>query len=713
MCFNGLMKYFFCISVFFIFPLLAYCQSPSRSSTNNFKEITIQVDTTLFSFSKNSVAIKGEKYLSFYYTKEETIAEIKFYPNQGDDIRKIDISFSTDFDVIDSVFKIKDYFKCKVRFKNLTKIQFLSLNLVLHQQNSIEISSEIKLLPLTKTTIKFYPKDDELYIGEEKEFELITINVDNIKANNVFTTGKEINYRTQIINDQLRLYLLPNKLGESEVLIELQTVNPFLDENENLKYSLPPVKQKFKVRGNRLAFLKTDVKDITLDDTTQKAGIEIQLDFSRLLQLQKTYRVDNKETAGGALVAEVFTKSYLSNGKILCILRPYTFHKLSDGYLYIKNGDEALSISNFTITPKTTINSVTVLHEGGKRDSNIFPGEIAELRIEGLSLNKASFKFEALNVFNSDSLLKTESVQTFKVQAPINIIEREIDIYNRNEKTGKFITLTEYQQPHQFNFININYGLGPIPISSLPQTILYAHTIKDIEITFAADKIDIGGKFFGKQFVDIEITVSNAKGDLIEIKKFDNVLICPGEASPRYAFYKDKTCNNTPLSLNSILGRKTYDLDGWSKIEIVFSHDKDKHNGEGFTKKTEIYLQRYYKFDTEVSFPGGLLIKRADQAKFSPFGGISLAIVQQMSFYHPEKINRYRPYKVGIGVLANNAFNFSSDSQDRDVGVVLLGSLLPTRRDVKLTFPLFVGGGYFLGSGTFFFLVGPGIYINL
>ncbi len=707
------MKYFFCIGILLIFPLLSYCQSPSHNIANNFKEITIQVDTLSFSFSKNDITIKGEKYLSFFYLKEETIAEIKFYPNHGDDVRKIDISFSTDFDVIDSVFKTKDYFKCKVRFKNLTKTQFLSLNLVLHEHNSTELPCEIKLLPHTKTTANFYPKEDELYIGEEKEFELVTNNIDNIKENNALTIGKDINYRTHIVNGQLKIYLIPNKLGENEVSIELQTVNPFLDEKENLKYSLPPIKQKFKVRGNRLAFLKTDVKDITLDDTTQKTGVEVQLDYSRLLQLQKTYRIDNKETAGGALVAEIFTKSLLSNGKILCILRPYTFHKLSDGYLYVKNGDEALCISNFTITPKTTITFVSILHEGGKRDSNIFPGETAELRIEGLSLNKANFKFEALNVFASDSLIKTETVATFKVQAPVNITEREIDIYNRNEKTGKFIALTEYQQPHQFNFININYGLGPMPISSLPPSILYSHTIRDIEISFSMDKIDVGGKFFGKQFVDIEITVSNAKGDLIEIKKFDNVLICPGESSARYAFYKDKTCNNAPLSLNSILGRKTYDLDGWAKIEIVFSHDKDKHNGEGFTKKTEIYLQRYYKFDTEVSFPGGLLIKRADQAKFSPFGGISLAIVQQMSFYHPEKINRYRPYKVGVGVLANNAFNFSSDSQDRDVGVVLLGSLLPTRRDVKLTFPLFVGGGYFLGSGTFFFLVGPGIYINL
>ena len=707
------MKYFFCAIVLLIFPLSVFCQNLSHSPITYFHDITIQVDTLEFSFSKDHVAIKGEKYISFFYSREETVAEIKLFPTNAENVRKIDISYSTDYDIIDSVFKSNDYFKFKVRFKNLTKTQFLSLNLTLHEQNLKEIPYELKLLPVTKTIVNFYPKEEDLYIGEEKEFELVTNNLDNIKVNNTFTTNKDINYRTTIVNGQLKLHLLPNKLGDNEAVIELQTINPYLDDKKNLKYSLAPIHQKFKVRGNRLAFLKTDITDITLDDTTQKKGIEVQLDFSRLLQLQKTYRIDNKETAGGALVAEIFTKSYLSNGKILCIIRPYTFHKLSDGYLYIKNGDDALCISNFIITPKTTITSVTVLHEGGKRDGSIFPGETAEVRIEGLALNKAVFKFEALNQLISDSLIKTETVQTFKVQALTNITEKEIDIYNRNDKTGRFISLVEFQQPHQFNFININYGAGAVPLTSLPQTILFPHTIKDIDISFAYDKLDINGKLFGKQYVDIDITVSNAKGDLIEIKKFDNVLVCPGEDSPRFAFYKDKTCNNAPLSFNSLLGRKTYDLDGWSKIEIVFSHDRDRHNGEGFTKKIEIYLQRYYKFDTEVSFPGGLLIKRANQNNFSPFGGISLAIIQQMSFYHPEKINRYRPYKIGVGVLANNAFNFSSDNQDRDVGIVLLGSLLPTRRDVKLTFPLFVGGGYFLAGGTFFFLVGPGIYVNL
>ena len=44
---------------------------------------------------------------------------------------------------------------------------------------------------------------------------------------------------------------------------------------------------------------------------------------------------------------------------------------------------------------------------------------------------------------------------------------------------------------------------------------------------------------------------------------------------------------------------------------------------------------------------------------------------------------------------------------------VITGSVYPTRKDVKLSFPLYVGGGYFLGSKKGFILLGPGIRISL
>jgi len=680
------------------------------SAQNCFKDIVLLIDTLKFTQQKNSINFKGEKYLAFEYFVDNPSCEVRLYPYSMENIQKITLAPSGDFELIDSVFRSQDYFRFKVRFANLNQTQFTNFNFTIFQIPLKETTCEVRLLPYFNTQVSFNPKDDELYVGEERTFELISNNPENIRVNPIPTSGRDIDYRTELVGKQLRLHLLPNKLGEAELQLELSTYNPYI-EKDKIHYQLPVIKRKFRVKGSRLAFLNTDIREITLDEQTQKEGIEIQLEYNRYFSLNKTYRIENQEKAGGMLVAEIFVKSFLSNGKILCILRPYSFHRISDGYLYVKNGDEPISITNFNVTPKTIINNIIIFHEGNRRETAFYPGETVDVRIEGLALHKANFRFDGLNVLTSDSLIRTENVHTYKLQVPINIAKKEVEIYNRGEKIGRSIPVNEYQRPHQLNFVNINFGSGKNIITDLPQTVLHPHIIRDIEISFTPDKID-EQRLFGKQYISVDITIFNARGDLVELKRINNILVCPGENSPRFAFYTDKQCNKTPISLNTILARKTYDLDGWSKIELVFSHDKDKYGGDGFAKKVEIILQRRVRFDTEVTFPGGLLIKRADRPDFSPFGGISLAIMQQFSFYDPDKINRFRPYKVGIGILANNAFNFNPNATNRDLGIVMIGSLYPTRRDVKLTFPLFAGMGYFLSAKAWFFLIGPGIFVS-
>ncbi len=60
-----------------------------------------------------------------------------------------------------------------------------------------------------------------------------------------------------------------------------------------------------------------------------------------------------------------FYPQQLANNRVLCILRPYNYHRITDGYLYIKDGDDPRFITNLNITPKTTITRVSVMHEGG------------------------------------------------------------------------------------------------------------------------------------------------------------------------------------------------------------------------------------------------------------------------------------------------------------------------------------------------------------
>ena len=87
-------------------------------------------------------------------------------------------------------------------------------------------------------------------------------------------------------------------------------------------------------------------------------------------------------------------------------------------------------------------------------------------------------------------------------------------------------------------------------------------------------------------------------------------------------------------------------------------------------------------------------------------------MIAQMSFYQPGRIAKYRPYKLGAGFIAIDAFNFT-ESNSRDVGLVVIGSLYPTSSDNKLTFPLYAGFGYLLSEQKPFFLIGPGIRVRL
>lgn len=179
-----------------------------------------------------------------------------------------------------------------------------------------------------------------------------------------------------------------------------------------------------------------------------------------------------------------------------------------------------------------------------------------------------------------------------------------------------------------------------------------------------------------------------------------------------YEFYAGSKCTNGIISLNDYLTKKTYDLDDWSKILIQVKHNKAKYGADGNTERVEIIYKRNSSFDIDVSFPAGLLIKRANQDKFDNLGGISMAMISKFTFYHPEKIAVERPYKIGAGFIALNAFNFSENNTNRDVGLVLLGSIYP-RSGARLTFPLYLGGGYLLSDSDWFFVLGPGIRVSL
>lgn len=712
-------KIFLSLGLIISFTVVSFSQSELI-----FDNFILKIDTLEFSLENSSIRIDRKNYLAFKYEAQDEVCEVDLILKDFADSMDFVLVSSGDYSVIDSLRRIGDrHYRFKVRFINLTKSDFLKFSFLFNDlQIGMERTIEQNLFPFTDTQVRFFPVNDELYIGEEKIFELVTNNIENIEEVLDWEKSEGLDYRLSTRFNQLRLHVIPNRLGSQILSVQLKTRKPFIAENGQISYLLPPIEHEFTVRQSRLQFLNVDEGEITMDDQVNKEGTEIQLDYSPGLQLEKTYRIEDQEEKGGPLIAELYTKTLLTNNKVLCIIRSYGLHRESDGYLYIKDGDDAKFITNFNITPKTIITRLSILKDGTSwsDDPGVFPGEVVDVRVEGQALHKANLRWEDVENLTPDSALRNENFVLFKLRIPLNISKRNIQLYNHGEPVGKLLQVKEYQVARDFDYLKLNYGDGDVTVSEITGLLMHDRTIRDILIDFDRNLIDAGDKLHGKQYLKVDLKITGRKNELIELNTIDNIVVVPGERSPRAPFYNKKDETTTAISLNKILRKKTYDLEDWAKIEITIENKKEYYEGKGFKKVIELYVQKDYTFDIDVSFPAGLLINTfgdaGDTKQYQSFGGISMAMIAQFSFYDAERPGKFKPYRIGAGFLAINAFNLTDATDEeagRDMSLVVLGSIYPTRKDVKLTFPLYLGGGYMLNRGKWFVLLGPGIRVSL
>ena len=73
----------------------------------------------------------------------------------------------------------------------------------------------------------------------------------------------------------------------------------------------------------------------------------------------------------------------------MATLRTYAYHQKSKGYLYLKQNDKALFVTNFDITPRTQIESIYIQRPGKnwEKTQKIYPGEKINIRLEGQGLH--------------------------------------------------------------------------------------------------------------------------------------------------------------------------------------------------------------------------------------------------------------------------------------------------------------------------------------
>jgi hypothetical protein len=348
-------------------------------------------------------------------------------------------------------------------------------------------------------------------------------------------------------------------------------------------------------------------------------------------------------------------------------------------------------------------------------DLSVYPGETISVKIEGTALYKAQFHFEELLDITADTLIQNEKEVILKLIIPADISKKRISLYNNSVNTGLALSVKEYEIPRPFDYITVNYGDINRVVSGIHGPVLFDKTIRDIVISFNSNRIDSDDKLYGRQHLTIDVRVTGPANELIDMKTLPNITVCPSDNSPRYKYYDKRNCSQGEISLNKYLRRNTSDLDDWSRIQLTFKNTTGRYEGESLEKEMEIILKKKYKFDIDVSFPAGLVTVSKDsetgKTSFSNLYGISMAMVAQFAFYHPEKIAKIRPYRFGAGFLALDAFNFQSERQD--LALVALASLYPTTRDKKLAFPLYIGGGYQFKAEKWMLLIGPGISVKL
>jgi hypothetical protein len=227
-------------------------------------------------------------------------------------------------------------------------------------------------------------------VGEERVVEVFSNKPENLKFSSDWFSTQAVDYKLERRNDQLWIRLMPNRAGEQQLKLNVSLGRPwFNEESGQLQYSLSLNLPLF-IRSSRLKFLAIDKREVTLDDLSRTQGIDIQLDNSREIEINKTYRIENQESSGGHLIAEVYTRSLLPSNRILATLRTYNTHRSGDGMLYLKSGDEPVAVTNLSITPVPVVSRVWILHDGGDwtQDLTVYPGETVSLRVEGTALNK-------------------------------------------------------------------------------------------------------------------------------------------------------------------------------------------------------------------------------------------------------------------------------------------------------------------------------------
>jgi hypothetical protein len=689
-----------------LFYLLVFLQFANfASSAAAFKIMSIESSTGTYSAQYSPDSVYS---ISFLVTEsEETVCLRGRLAHAAEDFSLIQ---TAEYVLLDSMTIIGDQFIVNVKFRDIIASRFLKL--VFNIDGVVET---IDLHPYSDAVVEMRTVTDKLIIGEQKELELFCSIPNNILPSKRWEETPNYDYYISIRAGIPFLSILPKKLGPLPCSFDIHLRQPVRIQDSSAR--IITLQALFTVEKSSIVFINFDMSEYVLTNDARTIGVKTLIDNNIQLEQGRTYRITDSEQKEEVLIGEVFVPKKINRGKAEAILKLYNYHDRKSGYLYIKDVDETKFITNFTVRPETSIQNVYVQRTDGiwRLDNIVYPGEKLRIKLEGTSLLGEPIIFDGGAKANLDTLLSDDSKLVYNVYIPKDVFAKKQEIMQAKIPSGRFLEVVENQTPREFDFVAIDYGDGKKRISDIEKPLMCRKNIDYLALTFNENKIDEAAELYGKQYFDIKVSMFEKNKKLIESTEIGPICVCPGENSVRSNYYDKSDCAQELMELNNFLINHTANLDDWSSVIVEFKHVAEKYYAPPLSHKIEIVLSRKVNYDLDLSFPAGLLTKEFgnNAQNLNNFSGISLAMVAQLSFYQRNKIAKYRPYKIGAGFLAFNMFSMSAEVDERDLGIVILASVYPSTKDRRLSFPLFLGGGYFLSKERFFMLVGPGIRISI
>lgn len=692
----------------------AFSAVPARPSAlpGPLEDVVLRTRADSFSLAKDGIDSAGLRYLPLRYADDDEVCDVRIAARRP--LEHPGIEGSSDFQVVDSLVRRDSLeWSFKIRFSDLTESEFLRIRIHTGPDSTRDLL-EIPVLPLTKTTVQLDTAGQDLHLGQEKAVEILSSNPYNIAVSPNWVQADGFQYRVARIDDRLFLHVLPTALGTKAFSIPLPTRKPDLVGGRPGPRSVE-LSGSLTFRKASLAYLKMDPQVVLVDDRSSRDGMEVQLEDGRVLQVGRTYLLEESSTAGGPPVAELFAKERLAIHGVLCILRAFNSHRRTAGSLFLKEGDATRAITNLDILPRVRVDKVQVMRNGKdwEDDAVVHPGETVHVRLEGQSLDQAKFGFGELAHVADVRDQSTENVFECGLRIPLEVSRSNIPVLDHDHATGRTLQVREFSKAHPFDYVSIDCGDGPVPLTSITGPQLCGHPIRDVVVRFDPGHLDSDAILYGKQYLKVDIKVSGPSGNLLDFGTVSDVVVCPDSRSKRSRYYDRSDCKGDPMSLNEKLATiNTWDLPGWSKISLTFSNPEGHHDPAQPPRKVDIYRQERTKFDVDVSFPLGLLVHKFGEGGWGSFSGLSMAMMAKLGFYESGSINKREPWELAAGFIAVDAFDLSRSASDRDLAVVGLATLNPVNPDRKLSFPIYFGGGYLVSSHNWFWLLGPGISVQ-